>query len=524
MLNAPILLLALCVAPQEGAGASAWRALPLPSLCRSAPASLPAPRLVRGTHLIVTSDDLESGLPAAAAPALGAAALAGLLGEESRRESWNVTLHPNSPPLLVRGPPAGRQAAEELCSEFDRAGRALEIELQVWLVRGAGAGAAAATQPKDAPWASVRLRSGGEVLLGERAAQSYLHNYSVEVATDAGVAEPVIGQALTGDLLHARAMRVRGGTAVFVEGLLDLSRLTSLEDFELSATDLGSVQHPRVSALQIAFSGCVASGAPLRVAWGGLGSGESLAEGALWIVPRCSTDPTGGRWRLLDTALVEAPAWDLPAVAPGGGLAAAEEAVQDPNLPQPIASALLVKEGDNARSTSLRSRPIFVWGNGVVLGLRSEQEAWAAITDLHGAVEALRTQTSELELTRGAGFVRLPVAQGTRWRVLVCDETTAVIDYDVEIAPETWMPGPRVERRMDGFCVQGDCAIGHSSYSVWSAATPENRVVERSSVPLGRLELQRRIWRSARGELSSGAGSILLLSGPLPIALSQRAL
>jgi hypothetical protein len=229
-------------------------------------------------------------------------------------------LHPSSPPFWARGPLPGLQAAEALCAAVAAAARGPEIELQVWLVRGAGAGQAAAKAPSDAPWAGARLRSGGEVMLGERSAQSYLHNYSVEVATDAGVAAPLVARAMTGDVLHARAMRVRDGSAVFVEGLLDLSRLSSLEDFELSSTDLGSVQQPRVRCVQIAFSGTVESGAPLRVAWAGLGGGEDLAEGSLWIVPRAQADGAAGRWRLLDNALLEAVAWELPAVTPGGGL------------------------------------------------------------------------------------------------------------------------------------------------------------------------------------------------------------
>jgi len=515
-------LILAAMAPLQD-GANTWRALPTPALCRASLPALEAPRLARGTHLVVTREDLEAGLSDPVGAALSSAAFAGLLSEESRRENWNVSLHPSVPPLLVRGPPAGLAAAESLCAELDAAARGLEVELQVWLVRGAGSAAPAAKPPGDAPWAATRLNSGGEVLLGERSSHSYLHNYSVEVATDAGVAAPVVGRALTGDVLHARVMRVRGGSAVFVEGLLDLSRLLALEDFELSATDLGSVQQPRVSALQVAFSGSVASGAPLRVSWAGLGEGEALAEGSLWIVPRCVADSGTGRWRVLDTALVEAAAWELPEVDPGGGLLSPQAAGGESGLPQPLASALLVKESEGSSSKFSKSRPMFLWGNGVVLGPRAEADSWAAIGSLHAAYENQRTQTRELEITRAGGFVRLPISHGSRWRVLVCEETTAVIDYDVEIAPETWMPGPRVERRMDGFCVQGGAASDHSSFAAWMASTPAKRVAERSSVPLGRLELPERRWRSARGELRVGQPPVQALGGESVLALALRA-
>ncbi|HTF87544.1 MAG TPA: hypothetical protein VK843_03985 [Planctomycetota bacterium] len=524
MLFLPVLLAVVASPVQDGATAGSWRVLPMPSLCRSAPESLAAARLVRGTHLIVTRDDLEAGMSTPSGAAISPSAFASLLVEESRRQSWGLILNPSSPPLLARGPAAGVQAAETLCAELDQAGRALDVELTVWLVRGNGAGAVAAGLPKDAPWASARLRSGNETMLGERSAQSYVHNYSVEVATDSGVAAPIVARALTGDVLHARAMRVRGGTAVYIEGMLDLSRLDALEEFELSATDLGSVQHPRVSALQVIFSGTVASGAPLRVAWGGLGEAPAMAEGSLWIVPRVSPDPSTGTWRVLDTAIVEALPWELPAVSPGGGLEAVNDAGADQETSQPISSAVLAKEGDTPRSNgNARSRPFFVGGNAVVLGPRSEQEGWSAIEDLRSALEISRTKTSEVLVQNGAGFVRLPVANGVRWRVLAAIETTAVVDYDVEIAPETWMPGPRIERSLDGFCAQGLAAVDHTSYSVWTATTQQNQVAERSSVPLGRLELPRRVWRASRGELRTAQAPELVLAGAKPLSIGLRA-
>lgn len=523
MLFVPTLLLVLLATPQDGSGSGPWKALSTPVLCRNALPALEAPRLVRGTHLVIAREDLDSGTSAGLGAAMSTAAFSGLLSEESRRQNWNISLHPSSPPLLARGPAAGLQAAENFCVELDGAARATQIDLEVWLVRGPATAAAAARAPSDAPWASKRVRSGEEVLLGERRSQSYVHNYSVEVATDAGVAAPLVGRALTGDVLHLRAMRVRAGTAVFVEGLLDLSRLVELKDFELSATDLGSVQQPRISALQVAFSGCVASGTPLRVAWAGLGSGEALAEGSLWIVPRTSADSTAGRWRLLDSALVEAQPCELPPVIPGGGLLPPADSGGESDLWQPIASALLAKEAESLGSKSTRARPLFVWGNGVVLGPREEQEAWAAINELHGALEAQRTRTQELELAHAGGFVRLPVTHGSRWRVLVCEETTAVIDYDVEIAPETWMPGPRIERRLDGFCAQGNAEAEFTGFSAWQASTPTNRIMERSSVPLGRLELPERRWSAARGELRSGQPAQLVLGGATPLSLVLRA-
>jgi hypothetical protein len=98
-----------------------------------------------------------------------------------------------------------------------------------------------------------------------------------------------------------------------------------------------------------------------------------------------------------------------------------------------------------------------------------------------------------------------------------------VVDYDVEIAPATWMPGPRVERRIDGFCAQGDAASDHTSVAAWDARTPKNRVLERSVVPLGRLEIPLRSWRSARAEVRIAQPALQVLGGPDPLSLALRA-
>ena len=522
----PIAALFLCVALPQGGDSGLWRALPLPGICRGAPTPLEAPRLVHGTHLIVSEGDVDGGHGESPVPPLSSATFSALLGEEARREGWSVTVYPTSPPLLVRGPEPGLQNAAAFCAEIDSASRALDLELGVWLVRGPSTAEPQAAAPKDAPWATARLRSGDTAVLGEQLSQSYVHNYSVEVATDAGVAAPVVGRALTGDVLHLRAMRIRRGKGVFLEGFLDLSRLQSIEDFELSATDLGSVQRPKVTALQVGFSGAVDSGAPLRVAWTGLTGLGDLAEGSLWIVPKSAPEAVEGRWRLYDSALAEAAPWILPLVSPGGGLRLPDDPGGEDGAGAdwaPLPSAQLAKEVESARTANTRSRPAFVGGRGVVLGPRQETDAWTAIEDLATAFESLRTRTTEILVQRQGASVRLPVTHGARWRVLFADETTAVVDYDVEIAPETWMPGPRVERRLDGFFAQGRTAERATSFVAWTAATPERRVAERSSIPLGRLELPQRTWRSARGEARAGAGATAALSGDSGLSITLRA-
>ncbi len=524
MLLPTLLCLALSgAAPQDrspGANGS-WRALPLPGLCRSAPPAVVPPRLVGGSHLITPP---WAGNSAAAVAALNPAAFASLLSEESRRSGWNVSVHPIFPPLLVNGPDSGCQSAADFCAEIDRASRGLEVELSVWLVRASGASAAQAVAPKDAPWGFARLISGGETTLGEQAAQSYVHNYSVEVATDSGVAAPVIGRALTGDIVHLRAMRARGGTAVYIDGLLDLSRLVSMDEYALSAPDLGSLHQPRVQAFQVAFSGTVASGTPLRVSWSGMGTSEALTEGSLWIIPRATPDAREGRWRVMDTALLSALPWELPLVPPGVGLDSIAELGAYAEGPAPVAATLIAKEAEVARSSASRSRPLFVAGENVVLGPSSEEESWAAIDGFHGALEASRTRNVEIQVQRGAGSVRLPVAGGAQWRVLICDETTAVLDYDVEIAPETWMPGPRVERSLEGFCAQGLSSTELTTYTAWVAGTSERRTLERAVVPLGRLEVQRRAWRSSRGEVRAGQSAEIASGTTSALTISVRGL
>lgn len=519
-------------APGVNAG---WTALRTPALCRSAPSAVNSPRLARGTHLAVERGDTDIGVAPAPAPILPWAVMATLVADESRREGWNLSLFPSSPPLLVRGPSASQTAAAAWIDELDAAARALDVEVSVWLVRDTGASANDASLPTTPPWASARLRSGVEGMFGERHEHAYVHNYSVEVATDAGVAAPVIGRALVGDVLHLRAMRARGGGAVLVEGLLDVAELASIDAFELSATDLGSVEIPRVRTLQIAFSGLSVSGAPLRIAWGGLGAKADApstpnadgarwprAEGSLWIVARAQPDPAQGRWRVADTALLEATPWEWPAVSPGGALSVAERAPANEGLSQAVSTAILAKEAENDRGAIARPRSSWVAGGGALVGPRSEKDAWAAFDDLHAALENPLTDNAMLELRDGETFVRLPVAAGRGWRVLVGVESTSVADYDVEIAPETWMPGPRVERCFDGFCAQGVAAAASSTFNVWSARTTGRRVAERSSIPLGRLELSARQSRSFSGELRAGPAIQVLAPAPLTLGFSPR--
>lgn len=519
----------LCLALVQGGEPGSWRALSLPGLCRAAPRVLSTPRLVQGTHLIVAGPDLDGGEALAPEARIAVPMFAAWLGEEARRQGWSLQVHPTSPPLLVRGPTPSLDGAAGLCAELERASRALEIELACWLVRGPDTSAPGAAAPGSAaagstPWARARVLSGEEVLLGERASRSYVHGYSVEVAADSGVAAPMIGRALSGEVVHLRAMRVRGGAAVHVEGLLDLARLASVETFEISATDLGSVEQPRLETLQVAFAGTVENEKSLRIAWKGIAGLGDLAEGSLWIVPRCERDPEGteaGRWRVLDTALLEAAPWELPLAVPGAQLDASADPGVDEGDWTAFSSAQLVKEAEAQKTSSTRGRPAFVGGRGVVLGPRQDADGWAAILDLVGAFERLRTTGGEITVRQGAAEVRFSAAHGVRWRVLCGQETSAVVDFDVEIAPETWMPGPRVERRIDGFFAQGRLVADGASYSAWSTATTDARVVERDRLPLGRLELSRRTVRQGRGEARAGK-TCLAINGPTPLSIDVR--
>lgn len=530
MLRVAVLALpALCAIPATGQATGRdgaepqsqdWQSLRVPSLCVEPLTGARLPRLLTGTHLWLPDDEPEAaGAPPAPAH-LPLAALVGLIQEETRRKSWTVSLHPSTPPLLARGAKASVDELAALLDELDRAGRALDIDLTAWITPGAAAvGTHVTREVLDksvagaSPWASSRSRSGDQVVLGERRSKAFVATYSVEVATDSGVAAPVVGQLLTGRTLHVRACRVRGGTRVHVEGFLDFAEDRGMRVLDTGSPDLGLVQEPRVACVQIGFSGVVDSGGALVVSV--TGSPLEGKDFTLWLSASTAPDPKGTAWRALDLALLETRQMDLPLVSPGAGLAALAPEDALPALAEALPSSAVAQAAEGARSGSSlpgRGRPLVAWSPGLLLAPASDDAAWREMDTLVAAGESARLAEVDVAIEAGPLRASVPSCVSMPLRVLIGEETSILCDYDVQIAPETWMPGPHVERALDGLVLQGSAFGAGVRLFAWEARAAEPEELSRQELQLGRLQLTRRTFRSSRGYVLAGAPARELLA------------
>lgn len=516
MIHTAALLIATCLL---SAGTSPedehWRALPLPALCQEPVVGARLPVLEFGRHVLQPGDDLAQRSPGAA-PHLPIPMLLGLLSDEAARLGLAVEFQPTAPPLLARGKPAELDTLEALLGDLDRAGRALDVDVRAWFTEGAtdagaypSATALAAAVGGRAPWAAARVRSGADVVLGARETQSFVMTYNVELATDSGVADPVLGSVLVGRTLHLTASRAQGGNRIHVEGFLDLSELLALDSFDTQTYDLGLVQQPRVGVVQLAFSGSVASEGALAVSFAGAPLG--LPDQTLWLQLACEPDaPATGAWRGLDVALLEHRCVSLPVPHPGAGLTGVELPGMPRVLSEPLPASALAQafSRDAGRNSSVRP----VWTRGYLLAPAADA-GWSEVEDLVAVTHAARAPGGTLTLTHGSLRAQLPLAERVPARLLVGVETTLLSEYDAAVAAEVWLPEPVIEPVFDGLLVQG--ALERKSFRgiAWTTLSQDAVTVGRAEVGLGRFQLSRRTFQAARCEVEAGAGAATLLQG-----------
>jgi hypothetical protein len=507
------LLLALAQggADQERA-AEAWKSLPMPSLSVAPPVPAAFPRLLTGRHVALPGDDPQPEVSVTSA-SLPIPALMELLQEDAASRRQVLRLQPQAPPLLARGESAVLAGAQTAIEGLDQQGAALDIAVRAWLVPGAsqrGTHAPFAEVEKAVagapPLGTASVRSGAEVVLGARTAQSFLAGYTVEIAAGSGVAAPALGSVLTGRTLHLRASRVRDGAAVALEGFLDLSELAEIKDFEPGTADLGRLQQPRVLTLQAAFAGIVEPETALCVSI----AGAPLAQPdwTLWIVARSigASQPVQSAWRARDVAFFAEPVLDLPVPRPGSVLEPLFGAERDAQtLAQPLGPAEVAQAADAARTGGGRSRSPIVWGGGLVLAPTGESALWAEIEGLIAAAEAEHLRESEIEISQGQLRVRLPLLGNRPARVLAAEERALVAGYDLQVAQDTWMPHPQVRCTLDGLLVQGRAVGGRFEGAAWRSASIALVELDRKDTGLARLQLETRGLESAALRVESGA-------------------
>lgn len=507
----------VALAPQ-GEERAAWSTLEVPGLCVDAPPAPYLARLLRGHHLIFAADSLEAESPAPRR-ALPLRSVVDWLQEESRRKNADLRVLSGGPPLLVRGSAASVADAAERLVELERASRAFQVDLRVWLTSTL----ASSTHPERAefeaatrgaaPWGSRRVRSGEVAVFGSRESNGFLGAWAVEVASSSGVAEPALVRALSGRTLHLFAARADGGARVGLHGWLDLAEPGATTVFETLTPDLGVIQQPTVHSVQVAFGGSVPSGGLLAVVLDG--APLATPQCTLWIEARTVADPTEGAWRAIDTAWLEAPDFALPPVLPGAGLeeVAADQASSAGAL-EPLTASTLAQVFEEARTRSAgRSSGTVLWAPGFLCVPRGESQANAELDLVMRAASAERAREVELVARHGKLRALVPLSAGGTLRLLVASERTVMNGYAVEIATESWMATPRVERVLDGGWLQGRFVGGNVELAGWAASSQVRAQLSREEARLGQMQLISRAFRAERGALDRSHTKVELFPG-----------
>ncbi len=505
------LLIALAQGPNQERTPEEWASLPLPSISIAPPAAVAVPRLLSGRHVMLPGDEPQSEASPTSAT-LPIPALMELLQEDAASRRQVLRLQPQAPPLLARGESSVLAAAKTLIDGLDQQGASLDISIRAWLTPGASQGGTHVTLPAlekavagAAPLGTASVRSGAEVVLGSRSAQSFLAGYTVELAAGSGVAAPSLGSVQAGHTLHLRASRVRDGAAVALEGFLDLAELAELKDFEPDSHDLGLIQQPRVLTLQVAFAGIVEAETALCVSIAG--SPLSQPDWTLWILARpAAPGQAQSTWRARDVAFFAEPVIELPVPRPGSILEPLFGPQRDAlTLAQPLGPAEVAQAADAARSGTNRSRSPIVWGGGLVLAPVSESVLWSEVEALITAAEAEQLRESEVEVSQGQLRVRLPLLGNRPARVLAAQERALVSGYDLQVAPDTWMPHPQVRCALDGVLVQGRAVGNRFEGAAWRSSSGEVVELDRKQTALARLQLETRGLETAALRVERGA-------------------
>ncbi len=503
-----------------------WTALPTPALCAERITSqVPAP-LYGASHLRVPAGrgrtDLEK-LP----PRLPLALVGQMLEEDARARGQKLEFFRGAPEILVRGEPSAVAAARALVADLERAGDALAIDLEFVLTPGRPS---SDNIPKAAPARyEKRVRSGESTFVGKRESQSYVADFEVDVAASSGVARPVIGSALFGSTVHARASRADGGKRVHLAGVLDIAELAAIEVFDPKTNDLGELQQPVIHSAQLVFAGVVDSGQALEVSL--VDPALSTSEWTLSIraSARADLEPKEGEssgWSILDLSLLASEPASLPVLSPGHGLDADAMLGESNGTQVALPASALAVALEAARSTAGSSRaspraPLY-WTNDLLFVPRSDPALLREARALVRGSEASRARTGRLEVKSGAARASLPVCDGTPARVWIGTERPWLVGYRADLAPQSWMPSPEVETTFDGVAVHALAQSGIAQCAFWIAESEPNIELAKESAQLGRLQVLGRSVQSGAARAVAGQPEQRALESEGPAALSVR--
>jgi len=508
------LLLNLLLLQQAQASAS-WTALQTPSLCQPGVAGAVPPPLANGGHLLRASEDPPDRTP----PQLGRLPLATFqkilddtsVVEGERGSSTRLEFFKSSASLLARGELGALEAARRRIAELDRAAEALAIDVEVDLSgtappqRGSPAKPEEGTSATPVHWTEKRrVLSGDEAFFGERKTTGFVMSFDVEVAADSGIASPVLGTAVHGQTLHLHAARVDQGRRVLLRGLLDLSELTALDRFDPETPDLGVLQQPALDFVQIAFAGVVDSGGTLEVRVSGAPLSRPDWKLALKAIARAEEDPATkhGFLEVLDLSAIATEPAPLPAALPGAGLERILDFVPSARGPVAIPPSAIAAALDAPASGS--GRLAAWWGSDLLVLRRGDAEARAEALALVAAGEAHRIAELRIEARHGRFSASFPACAGSPARLLAGRERTTLSGYRVEIAPQTWMAAPEVQRVFDGLAMDALVFPGSAECSLWVSKSAPATVVPRADAQIGKVQALSRGFRTERVRIRSG--------------------
>lgn len=429
-----------------------------------------------------------------------------LLEARAREAGQELSLLPGGPPLLASGSKAALDAARSTLGELSAAGSSLEFQVRFWIYEPAKENEVDIFKhdSNHLEFHMGTFQPGERIEFGERKVQPFLANYEIEVANDSGVASPAIGQIVTGRRLSLRAHRVEGGSKFFVQGILDLAELESLESFETDALDLGLLQQPTVGSLQIAFSALTSpddlirinvQGAPLVTRdFGVLIKLEELTQVKAQAVSSIE---------LIDLSFLSESSPYLPTFKLGTDRYF-QGAASNSLFPAIPARALtsLVSERRGAAGLYASSRTILVD--------KGYPENAAKLTGLIAGYEAGRLGEGRVEIEFGELKIDMPTTGFAPSRIAVGRERTSLRSYQAEIAPEIWMPSPDVERSFNGLVIDTVQIAGELRCNAIATRSSGEQVISRMDANLGQLQLRPRSQIEAAGTLRSGAETSIL--------------
>jgi hypothetical protein len=431
---------------------------------------------------------------------------------------------------LVRGDAAAVASARAIHDELDKAGRALDIELDVELLPLAQEGG------ESTLTFHRRVRSGDTAFFGRRDARGYVAGFEVEVAAHSGSAEPLLGRALSGRGLHVLACRVAGGERVFLWGCLDLADLAEVADFDPGTADLGILQQPRIDSLQVVFAGVVDAAGKLEVEV--RGARLSTRDWKLTLRARTTSDAQldaaagtngGGAgagsagFAVVDMALLSTELPELEACEPGTLLSARLrsrpiEVATAPLPPSAVAALVEAARGTGGRGV----RSALYWSERVLLVPRSDPKALAEARAFVRAAESARIATGRIEVELEGAKASLPTCALVPARFVTGSERPLLVEYRLEVAPETWMPAPVVETAFDGVCFEITPEARGAAAAVWMSRSGPVVELAREGAQVGRLQLAARSLHTGALRVESGAPGTLALAGTAEAVATAR--